>query len=162
MFFDLLLLFQLQDQNDKDVLDKNGKPCIHSDGTGYISEDLAQMCPIIYKGKSIKSDNIQVFLVLPWLFDLLLSCILFNLVSLSYCFLFFFLSRVRFQILKHRDHVAKSRYVVYIPCLSSILYFVYHLKQVVTILIFNSLCWSSFGCFIMAMLLRELFSQTRK
>nr|XP_018461385.1 PREDICTED: probable RNA-dependent RNA polymerase 5 [Raphanus sativus] len=48
------------DENDKDVLDKNGKPCIHSDGTGYISEDLARMCPLnVYKGKCLRSDNVQ-------------------------------------------------------------------------------------------------------
>ncbi|CAH8262793.1 unnamed protein product [Arabidopsis lyrata] len=48
------------DQDNKDVLDKNGKPCIHSDGTGYISEDLARMCPVnIFKGKSMRSNNIQ-------------------------------------------------------------------------------------------------------
>ncbi|XP_023641475.1 probable RNA-dependent RNA polymerase 3 isoform X1 [Capsella rubella] len=48
------------DQDNHDVLDKNGKPCIHSDGTGYISEDLARMCPInIFKGKSIRSNNIK-------------------------------------------------------------------------------------------------------
>ncbi|KAJ0254181.1 hypothetical protein HA466_0107220 [Hirschfeldia incana] len=48
------------DQNNKDVLDKNGKPCIHSDGTGYISEDLARMCPVnVLKGKCLRSDNVQ-------------------------------------------------------------------------------------------------------
>ncbi|XP_018437239.1 probable RNA-dependent RNA polymerase 3 isoform X2 [Raphanus sativus] len=48
------------DQNSNDVLDKNQKPCIHSDGTGYISEDLARMCPTdIYKGKRVRSDNMQ-------------------------------------------------------------------------------------------------------
>ncbi|CAN7076997.1 unnamed protein product [Brassica oleracea var. botrytis] len=48
------------DENDKDVLDKNGKPCIHSDGTGYISEDLARMCPVhVYKGKCLRSNNVQ-------------------------------------------------------------------------------------------------------
>ncbi|KAG7579788.1 RNA-dependent RNA polymerase eukaryotic-type [Arabidopsis thaliana x Arabidopsis arenosa] len=48
------------DQSNNDVLDKNGKPRIHSDGTGYISEDLAGMCPVnIYQGKDIKSDIIE-------------------------------------------------------------------------------------------------------
>ncbi|CAG7900451.1 unnamed protein product [Brassica rapa] len=48
------------DQNNNDVLDKNGKPCIHSDGTGYISEDLARMCPVnILKGKCLRNDNVQ-------------------------------------------------------------------------------------------------------
>ncbi|CAN6901105.1 unnamed protein product [Brassica oleracea] len=51
-----------EDQNNNDVLDKNQKPCIHSDGTGYISEDLARMCPTdIFKGKRVRSDNMQVF-----------------------------------------------------------------------------------------------------
>ncbi|KAL0702921.1 hypothetical protein Bca4012_059043 [Brassica carinata] len=48
------------DQNSNDVLDKNGKPCIHSDGTGYISEDLARMCPVnVYKGKCLRSDSVH-------------------------------------------------------------------------------------------------------
>ncbi|KAF8055794.1 hypothetical protein N665_1286s0005 [Sinapis alba] len=48
------------DQNNNDVLDKNGKPCIHSDGTGYISEDLARMCPVnVFKGKCLRSDSVQ-------------------------------------------------------------------------------------------------------
>ncbi|CAN7047538.1 unnamed protein product [Brassica rapa subsp. trilocularis] len=48
------------DQSNNDVLDKNGKPCIHSDGTGYISEDLARMCPVnILKGKCLRNDNVQ-------------------------------------------------------------------------------------------------------
>ncbi|CAH8357111.1 unnamed protein product [Eruca vesicaria subsp. sativa] len=48
------------DQDRNDVLDKNGKPCLHSDGTGYISEDLARMCPTdLFKGKRIRSDNMQ-------------------------------------------------------------------------------------------------------
>ncbi|ESQ50360.1 hypothetical protein EUTSA_v10001896mg [Eutrema salsugineum] len=48
------------DQENNNVLDKHGKPCIHSDGTGYISEDLARMCPTdIFKGKCIGIDNIQ-------------------------------------------------------------------------------------------------------
>ena len=58
--------FQLQDENDKDVLDKNGKPRIHSDGTGYISEDLARMCPVnIFKGKCLRSDSVQVCSLFP-------------------------------------------------------------------------------------------------
>ncbi|CAA7013937.1 unnamed protein product [Microthlaspi erraticum] len=49
-----------RDQNNNDVLDKNGKPRIHSDGTGYISEDLARMCPVnIFKGKCLRSDDSQ-------------------------------------------------------------------------------------------------------
>ncbi|VVA99744.1 unnamed protein product [Arabis nemorensis] len=52
------------DQYGNDVLDKSGKPCIHSDGTGYISEDLARLCPVnVYKGKCLRSDNIQPLLI---------------------------------------------------------------------------------------------------
>nr|XP_018461405.1 PREDICTED: probable RNA-dependent RNA polymerase 5 isoform X1 [Raphanus sativus] len=48
------------DQDGNDVLDKNGKPCIHSDGTGYISEDLARMCPTdLIKGKRIRNYDKQ-------------------------------------------------------------------------------------------------------
>lgn len=48
------------DQDGNDVLDKNGKPCIHSDGTGYISEDLARMCPTdLFKGKRIRNYDKQ-------------------------------------------------------------------------------------------------------
>uniref|UniRef100_A0A1J3DWC0 RNA-dependent RNA polymerase n=4 Tax=Noccaea caerulescens TaxID=107243 RepID=A0A1J3DWC0_NOCCA len=47
-------------RDNKDVLDKDGKPRIHSDGTGYISEDLARVCPTdIYKGKRIRGYNTQ-------------------------------------------------------------------------------------------------------
>ncbi|KAJ0254182.1 RNA-dependent RNA polymerase 4 [Hirschfeldia incana] len=49
------------DQDNNDVLDKNGRPCIHSDGTGYISEDLSRMCPVnVFKGKCLGSDSVQV------------------------------------------------------------------------------------------------------
>ncbi|CAN8257589.1 unnamed protein product [Cochlearia groenlandica] len=52
------------DQNANVVLDKNKKPCIHSDGTGYISEDLARMCPVnILKGKCLRSYNSQPLLI---------------------------------------------------------------------------------------------------
>ncbi|VVA99753.1 unnamed protein product [Arabis nemorensis] len=48
------------DQHGYVVVDKNKKPCIHSDGTGYISEDLARLCPTdTYKGKCLRSANIQ-------------------------------------------------------------------------------------------------------
>ncbi|CAH8355022.1 unnamed protein product [Eruca vesicaria subsp. sativa] len=53
-----------QGENGKDVHDKNGKLCIHSDGTGYISEDLARMCPVnIFKGKCLRSDTAQPLLI---------------------------------------------------------------------------------------------------
>ncbi|XP_024015999.1 probable RNA-dependent RNA polymerase 5 isoform X2 [Eutrema salsugineum] len=48
------------DQNNNVVLDKNKEPRMHSDGTGYISEDLARMCPVnIFKGKCLSKKNIQ-------------------------------------------------------------------------------------------------------
>jgi RNA-dependent RNA polymerase len=59
--FDQIDDIHCHDQDGKDVLDKNKKPCIHSDGTGYISEDLARMCPLnIFKGKCLRSESIQV------------------------------------------------------------------------------------------------------
>ncbi|KAJ3693857.1 hypothetical protein LUZ60_009337 [Juncus effusus] len=42
---------ECKDENGNVVRDKNGEPLIHSDGTGLISEDLAMLCPRIYKGK---------------------------------------------------------------------------------------------------------------
>ncbi|EOA29804.1 hypothetical protein CARUB_v10012898mg [Capsella rubella] len=58
--FEIIKDIPCHDQDGKDVLDKNKKPRIHSDGTGYISEDLAQMCPVnIYKGKCLRSDKIK-------------------------------------------------------------------------------------------------------
>jgi len=58
--FDQIDDIHCHDQDGKDVLDKNKKPCIHSDGTGYISEDLARMCPLnIFKGKCLRSESIQ-------------------------------------------------------------------------------------------------------
>ncbi|KFK40359.1 hypothetical protein AALP_AA3G363700 [Arabis alpina] len=48
------------DQDGNVVLDKDKKPRIHSDGTGYISEDLARLCPVnVFKGRCLRSDNIQ-------------------------------------------------------------------------------------------------------
>ncbi|XP_010532294.1 PREDICTED: probable RNA-dependent RNA polymerase 5 isoform X2 [Tarenaya hassleriana] len=55
-----LLQHQMQDQDGNVVFDKNGKPFIHSDGTGYISEDLARKCPMnIYKGQCTRGKHVQ-------------------------------------------------------------------------------------------------------
>ncbi|KFK40362.1 hypothetical protein AALP_AA3G363900 [Arabis alpina] len=60
IIFETIRDIHCQDQYGNVVLDKNKKPFIHSDGTGYISEDLARLCPVnIYKGKCLRSDNIQ-------------------------------------------------------------------------------------------------------
>uniref|UniRef100_A0A0D9UXX7 RNA-dependent RNA polymerase n=1 Tax=Leersia perrieri TaxID=77586 RepID=A0A0D9UXX7_9ORYZ len=41
------------------IVRKDGEPLIHTDGTGFISEDLAQKCPTsIFKGKCLKSQGI--------------------------------------------------------------------------------------------------------
>jgi hypothetical protein len=43
------------------VYDKDDKPCTDIDGTGFISEDLALLCPRnIYKGEQIRDENIEV------------------------------------------------------------------------------------------------------
>ena len=43
------------------VYDEDGKPRIHTDGTGFISEDLAMKCPgNIYKGHCSIPGDIQV------------------------------------------------------------------------------------------------------
>lgn len=50
-------------QNDDGdvVYDEDGKPLIHTDGTGFISEDLALKCPInIYKGQHFNSGNLRL------------------------------------------------------------------------------------------------------
>ncbi|XP_010416585.1 PREDICTED: probable RNA-dependent RNA polymerase 5 isoform X1 [Camelina sativa] len=58
--FEIIKDIPCHDEDNNDVLDKNGKPYIHSDGTGYISEDLAGMCPVnIFKGKCLRSENIK-------------------------------------------------------------------------------------------------------
>ncbi|KFK40360.1 hypothetical protein AALP_AA3G363800 [Arabis alpina] len=59
--FEIIDDIHCHDQYGNVVLDKDNKPRIHSDGTGYISEDLARLCPTnIFKGKCFgRLDNIQ-------------------------------------------------------------------------------------------------------
>ncbi|CAN6456713.1 unnamed protein product [Victoria cruziana] len=46
------------DDNSRAVLDDDGKPLIHTDGTGFISEDLALRCPSeVIKGQFEKKKN---------------------------------------------------------------------------------------------------------
>ena len=53
-------------QNEKLLQDKEEnsvcrEPLIHSDGTGYISEDLALKCPKnVFKGSVVNGDNVEV------------------------------------------------------------------------------------------------------
>lgn len=60
-FFFFSSLGELQDTDGNIVYDKDGKPRIHTDGTGFISEDLALLCPHnFYKGEQIRDENIEV------------------------------------------------------------------------------------------------------
>ncbi|KAB2072347.1 hypothetical protein ES319_A07G009400v1 [Gossypium barbadense] len=46
---------------DKKPVYKDGKLCIHSDGTGYISEDLALKCPKdVFKGSIMNGANVEI------------------------------------------------------------------------------------------------------
>ncbi|XP_062149198.1 probable RNA-dependent RNA polymerase 5 isoform X1 [Alnus glutinosa] len=50
-----------KDTDGNIVHDKDGKPHIHTDGTGFISEDLALLCPHnLYKGEQIRDENIEL------------------------------------------------------------------------------------------------------
>jgi hypothetical protein len=54
-------LGELQDRDGNIVYDKDDKPRIHTDGTGFISEDLALLCPHnFYKGEQIRDENVEV------------------------------------------------------------------------------------------------------
>ncbi|KAA3457828.1 putative RNA-dependent RNA polymerase 5 [Gossypium australe] len=49
-----------KDKDEKPVY-KDGKLCIHSDGTGYISEDLALKCPKdVFKGSIMNGANVEI------------------------------------------------------------------------------------------------------
>ncbi|KAL5771145.1 hypothetical protein ACOSP7_015299 [Xanthoceras sorbifolium] len=46
--------------NNGNIVYKDGKPLIHTDGTGFISEDLALKCPKnVFKGKCSNDDNME-------------------------------------------------------------------------------------------------------
>ncbi|CAH9143443.1 unnamed protein product [Cuscuta epithymum] len=50
------------DENGHVVLDEDGEPRIHTDGTGYISEDLALRCPKeFYSARLISDGNFEQF-----------------------------------------------------------------------------------------------------
>lgn len=54
-------MFQLQDNDGNIVKGKDGKLLIHTDGTGFISEDLALKCPRrVQKGKCIDANEMEV------------------------------------------------------------------------------------------------------
>ncbi|XP_022732295.1 probable RNA-dependent RNA polymerase 3 isoform X2 [Durio zibethinus] len=51
---------QCQDKDGNSVCNKDGEPCIHTDGTGYISEDLALKCPKnVFEGSIVNGDNVE-------------------------------------------------------------------------------------------------------
>ena len=59
---ELILLLCLQDEDGNIVLDEDGKPRIHTDGTGFISEDLALRCPRnCYHGSFPDDPNFEVY-----------------------------------------------------------------------------------------------------
>ncbi|KAL6560943.1 hypothetical protein OROHE_006120 [Orobanche hederae] len=49
-----------QDENGSIIHDEDGKPVLHTDGTGYISEDLAMKCPKDFStAKSITNNSFE-------------------------------------------------------------------------------------------------------
>ena len=51
---------KLQDVNGN-VMYRDGKPLIHTDGTGFISEDLALECPMnVFKGQAKHDAGLKV------------------------------------------------------------------------------------------------------
>ncbi|EYU40508.1 hypothetical protein MIMGU_mgv1a0199441mg, partial [Erythranthe guttata] len=53
-----------QDENGSIVYDEDGKPILHTDGTGYISEDLAKKCPKDFTtAKYITNNNFEPLLM---------------------------------------------------------------------------------------------------
>ncbi|KAE7998673.1 hypothetical protein FH972_003192 [Carpinus fangiana] len=59
-----------RDRDGNIVYDKDDKPRIHTDGTGFISEDLALLCPHnFYKGEQIRDENVEPLLIQFRLFN---------------------------------------------------------------------------------------------
>lgn len=59
-FFVSSFFCELQDESGN-LIYRDDKPLIHTDGTGFISEDLALLCPKnISKGKRISNQKIEV------------------------------------------------------------------------------------------------------
>lgn len=51
----------LQDENGNTIYDKKGKRMIHTDGTGFVSADIALKCKgNIWKGKSLNGQVTEV------------------------------------------------------------------------------------------------------
>lgn len=60
-FFPFSFMGKLQDQEGKVVYEKPEKPRIHTDGTGFISEDLALICGNnVHRGERTRDKNIEV------------------------------------------------------------------------------------------------------
>lgn len=55
----------LQDEEGKIVYSEDGHPLIHTDGTGFISKDLAMKCPKnIFKGNCLMHGDLEVYKLL--------------------------------------------------------------------------------------------------
>lgn len=60
VFCFFFFICELQDESGN-LIYRDDKPLIHTDGTGFISEDLALLCPNnISKGKRISNQKIKV------------------------------------------------------------------------------------------------------
>ncbi|XP_030527505.1 probable RNA-dependent RNA polymerase 5 [Rhodamnia argentea] len=65
--WDLVTIETIKDEECKDkdgnsIYDKKGKPLIHTDGTGFVSEDIASKCPgNIFKGSSVPTPAFERF-----------------------------------------------------------------------------------------------------
>ncbi|GMN25601.1 hypothetical protein TIFTF001_051452 [Ficus carica] len=50
----------IEDDESGNPVYRDGKPLVHTDGTGFISEDLASLCPKnLFKGQCINNENIE-------------------------------------------------------------------------------------------------------
>ena len=59
----------MQDKKSGKPIYRDGKPLIHTDGTGYISEDLALLCPKnIHEGICNNDKDVEVFSLLDLYF----------------------------------------------------------------------------------------------
>jgi len=63
-FFFLSSLGEVQDTDGNIVYDKDDKPHIHTDGTGFISEDLGLLCPHNFTKESKSEMKILRFVIL--------------------------------------------------------------------------------------------------
>lgn len=72
-FFSLVCLysgfFELQDESGRNVCSEDGDLLIHTDGTGFISEDLAMKYPRgCYNAKYLKVGNLEVRILIHYYF----------------------------------------------------------------------------------------------